>query len=177
MDRMVPGSGPELGILGTARVYGSVTEDPPMLQTIVAALLLASPAYAQDAPKEAPKVAEKASASTPDEKYTAAIVETIKMTTAGQLDQWMDKYCDPERCKHEQTRDKMKRYSLASAQKWSGACLHEGDTIKVQQTRGQVTDPDGAMWYLTCEGRQIGVGVRGRYDADADRIWFSQLGF
>ena len=42
---------------------------------------------------------------------------------------------------------------------------------------GEVTEPDGAMWYLTCEGRQIGVGVRARYDKDKDRVWVTQLGF
>lgn len=112
-----------------------------------------------------------------DKKVTAAIVETIKMTTAGELDKWMDQYCDPSKCRDAGARSELKAYQLKSANKWSKACLLEGDTIEVKQRKGEVTDADGALWYLRCEGRQLGVPVRARYDKETDRVWFLQLGF
>lgn len=112
-----------------------------------------------------------------DKKVTAAIVETIKMTSAGQLDAWMDKWCDKRKCRDTATRNEMKEYSLKSAKNFSKACLLEGDTIKVKQRKGEMTDPDGAIWWLSCEGRMVGVPVKARYDKEADKVWFLQLGF
>ena len=103
--------------------------------------------------------------------------ETIKITTAGELDKWMDQYCDASKCRDAGARSELKAYQLKSANKWSKACLLEGDTIEVKQRKGEVTDADGALWYLRCEGRQLGVPVRARYDKETDRVWFLQLGF
>lgn len=112
-----------------------------------------------------------------DKKVTAAIVETIKMTSAGQLDQWIEKYCHKERCRDTAAKNELKNYQLKSAQKWSKACLLEGDKIEVKQRKGEVTDSNGALWYLKCEGRQLGVPVRAKYDKEADRVWIVQTGF
>lgn len=129
---------------------------------LVGLLALASPAHADDAV---------------DAKVTAAIVETIKMTSAGQLDAWMDKYCDKNKCRDTSARTEMKEYSLKSAKSFSKACLLEGDKIEVKQRKGDVASADGGIWWLKCEGRQIGVPVKARYDKEADRVWFLQLGF
>ena len=125
-------------------------------------LLAAAPAFADEAA---------------DNKVKAAIVDTIKLTTAGELDKWMDQYCDASKCRDAGARSEMKAYQLKSANKWSSACLLPSDTIEIKQLKGEVTDPEGVLWYLKCEGRQLGVPVRARYDATADRVWFLQLGF
>lgn len=112
-----------------------------------------------------------------DKRVEAAIVETIQMTTAGQKDAWIEKYCDPKRCRDVAAKNDMKNYQLKSAQNYSKACLVGEDSITVKQKKGEVTDPDGALWYMKCEGRALGVPIRMRYDSEADRIWFVQLSF
>ena len=89
----------------------------------------------------------------------------------------MDKYCDPTRCRDAAARTEMKEYSLKSAKNFSKACLLEGDTIQVKQRKGEVTDAGGAIWWLRCEGRAVGVPVKARYDKEKDHVWFLQLGF
>lgn len=118
-----------------------------------------------------------------DKAAEAAIVETIQMTTAGQKDEWIAKYCDPEkRCRDLAAKNDMKAYQLKSAQNYSKACLIDGNSIQVKQKKGELTDPDGALWYMKCEGRALGVPIRLRYVKDADdstkgRFWFVQLSF
>ncbi len=112
-----------------------------------------------------------------EEKVKAAIVETIQLTTAGKKDEWIEKYCDPKRCRDKAAKNDMKSYQLESARKYSRACLNDDGTVTVKQKKGEVTDSDGALWYLKCEGRALGVPIRMRYDAEADRVWFVQLSF
>lgn len=118
-----------------------------------------------------------------DKAAQAAIVETIQMTTAGELDAWITKYCDPEkRCRDLAAKNDMKSYQLKSAKNYSKACLVNGDSVVVKQKKGELTDPDGALWYLKCEGRALGVPIRLRYVPDAEdkskgRFWFVQLSF
>lgn len=112
-----------------------------------------------------------------DKKVEAAIVETIKMTTAGQKDAWIEKYCDPKRCRDLAAKNDMKNYQLESARKYSQACLLEGDKVEIKQKKGEVTDIEGALWYMKCNGRALGVPIRMRYDSEASRIWFVQLSF
>lgn len=112
-----------------------------------------------------------------DKRVEAAIVETINMTTAGDKDGWIEKYCDPNKCRDLAAKNDMKRYQLESAHKYSKACLVDGDHVQIKQKKGEVTDKDGALWYMKCEGRALGVPIRMRYDAEADRIWFVQLSF
>ena len=113
-----------------------------------------------------------------DKRVEAAIVDTIKLTSAGQLDTWIDKWCDPNRCHDTAAKNDMKNYQLKSAQNFSKACLQEGDTVSVKQKKGDVmNDKDGALWYLNCKGRMLGVPVRVRYDKEKDKLWFTQLSF
>ncbi|MCB9671386.1 MAG: hypothetical protein H6734_18035 [Alphaproteobacteria bacterium] len=112
-----------------------------------------------------------------DKRIEAAIVDTIKMTTAGEKDQWLEKYCDPKRCRDKASLEDMKAYQLESARKYSQACL-VNDGVEVKQKKGDVaTDPEGSLWYLKCTGRALGVPIRMRWDQEADRIWFVQLSF
>lgn len=111
-----------------------------------------------------------------DTKVTAAIVETIQMTTAGELDAWIAKYCDPNRCTDEARKAEWKAYQLKQANLKAGACLKDG-TVSVKQRMGDASTGAETRWFIRCEGREMPVAVRFRYDAAEDRVWFSHLGF
>lgn len=110
-------------------------------------------------------------------KATAALVETIEMTSTGQLDAWMDKYCEPERCKASTQRSEWKAYQLKQAQAKAGACMTPEKKVTVSQRRGEVASGDEVIWFIKCEGRQMPVSVRFRYDKEADRFYYAHLGF
>lgn len=111
-----------------------------------------------------------------DAKVTAAIVETIEMTTKGELDGWMAKYCDPKRCVDERTKSEWKAYQLKQANLHSAACLKDGK-IDVSQRTGDAATDDEVRWYIRCEGRQIPIAMRFHYDKEKDQVFFSHLGF
>lgn len=111
-----------------------------------------------------------------DAKVTAAIIETIQMTSAGELDAWITKYCDPTRCTDDARKEEWKAYQLKQANLRASACLHDG-AIKVKQRMGDAGTGQETRWFLTCTGREMAVAVRFRFDAEADRVWFGHLGF
>ncbi len=126
-------------------------------------LALLSPAHADDAALDA--------------KVKAALVETIEMTTAGDLDGWIKKYCDPNRCQGERQINDFKAFQLKQANLKAKFCMSESKEITVKQRMGEIATGEEVRWYITCEGRQLPAAMRFRYDKEGDRIWFSHLGF
>ena len=124
---------------------------------------LFNPAHAEDATLEA--------------KVKAALVETIEMTSAGDLDGWITKYCDPNRCGEARAREEFKIYQLKQANLKSKLCMNEAKEINVSQTKGDIASGEEVRWYIKCEGRQMPAAMRFRYDKEADRVYFSHLGF
>ncbi|MEZ4317376.1 MAG: hypothetical protein R3F61_07720 [Myxococcota bacterium] len=112
-----------------------------------------------------------------DAKVKAALVETIEMTTAGDLDGWIDKYCDPNRCAEARAREEFKAYQLKQANLKSKQCMSAEKEIHVSQRQGEIASGEEVRWYIKCEGRQMPAGMRFRYDKEADRVWFTHLGF
>lgn len=112
-----------------------------------------------------------------DTRATAALVETIELTSTGQHDTWMDKYCDPSRCKDASQRSQWKSYQLKQAEAKAGLCMTGDKKVTVSQRRGEVVSGEEVVWFVKCEGRQMPVGVRFRYDKEGDRFYFTHLGF
>ena len=112
-----------------------------------------------------------------DKKVTDALVETIEMTTAGNLDAWIEKYCDPKRCHDNASRGEFKNYQLKQANLKAKTCMTEDKKITVTQRTGEVGSGSEVRWYIKCEGRMMPAAMRFRYDKDGDRVWFSHLGF
>ncbi|MCB9679157.1 MAG: hypothetical protein H6737_28905 [Alphaproteobacteria bacterium] len=127
------------------------------------ALALFSTAHAEDANLEA--------------KVKAALVETIEMTSAGDLDGWITKYCDPNRCGEARAREEFKLYQLKQANLKAKMCMNDAKEITVTQQNGDIASGEEVRWYIKCEGRQMPAAMRFRYDKEADRVWFSHLGF
>jgi len=127
------------------------------------ALALFTPAHADDAALDA--------------KVTAALVETIEMTTAGDLDGWIAKYCDPNRCGEARAREEFKLYQLKQANLKSKMCMNDKKEITVSQRKGEISSGEEVRWYIKCEGRQMPAAMRFRWIKDSDTIVFSHIGF
>ena len=112
-----------------------------------------------------------------DKKVTDALVETIEMTSAGNLDAWITKYCDPQRCHDNASKAEFKNYQLKQANLKAKTCMTEDKKITVTQRTGEVGSGTEVRWYIKCEGRMMPAAMRFRYDKEADRVWFSHLGF
>lgn len=116
-----------------------------------------------------------------DKRVEAAIVETIQLTSAGQFDAWINKWCDPKRCFDTAAKNEMKAYQLKSAKNFSKACLVGENAVSVKQKKGDpALKPDGVTWYLNCKGRMLGVPIRiivKDPGQKTERITFGQLSF
>ncbi len=135
--------------------------------SLLALPLVLTPAFAEDPPD--PGALEK--------KVKAALVETIEMTSSGDLDGWIEKYCDPSRCSESQARNEFKAYQLKQAKLKAARCMNDKKEVTVSQMNGDIASGKEVRWYIKCEGRQMPAGIRFRYDAENDRVYFSHLGF
>jgi hypothetical protein len=146
---------------------------------LLLAVLLAFPALAEDAP--AAPAPEPAAAEAPvasvEGKAAIVIVDTIKMTTDGKFDEWMDKHCDPAKCDDAKARGGWKSYQLQSAQKYGGACLLAEDTVDIVRWQGNLEADGKARAYVKCTKRQLPVPVGLVYDAEKGQVFVSQLSF
>lgn len=111
-----------------------------------------------------------------DAKVEAAIVDTIKMTSAGEMDAWMAKYCDPKRCADARTKGEWKAYQLKQAKLHSAACMKD-EKIDVAQRQGDPATDEDVKWFIRCEGRMMPIAMRFTYVKDQDRVYFSHIGF
>jgi hypothetical protein len=91
-------------------------------------------------------VVKAPAADTPD----YAIVQTIKMLSAGEMDAWMDAWCYAPRCETAEARDSMKAYQLASAQKNAAKCLHDDDTLWVTARKSNPNQADEQRIFTHC---------------------------
>jgi hypothetical protein len=131
--------------------------------------LVLAPAFAEE-----PAATDEA---TLEKKVKAALVETIEMTSAGDLDGWIAKYCDPSRCSEAQARNEFKTYQLKQANLKAAKCMNADKEITVSQKNGEIASGKEVRWYIKCEGKQMPSGIRFRYDAEKDHVYFSHLGF
>jgi len=145
----------------------------------------AMPEEAAEAPPEVPVVvpepatAKPASAEPDAEvqaKAEAAVIESIQLLREQKFDNWISKYCDPQRCHDAQSKDEWKAYQLKQAGAHAKSCLGEGDTLDVARWVGDLKEGKYGKVFVKCEGRQLPVPVELRQDDDG-RIWISQLSF
>ena len=135
--------------------------------SLLALPLVFAPAFAEGPPD----------AASLEKKVKDALVETIEMTSAGNIDGWIEKYCDPSRCGESRSLNEFKTYQLKQATLKSARCMNEKKEINVSQMQGDIASGKEVRWFIKCEGRQMPAGIRFRYDGENDRVYFSHLGF
>jgi hypothetical protein len=119
------------------------------------ALLSASPALAGDLEDRAAKL----------------LAEAIQVAESGDLDTWIDRFCDPERCHTPQSKDQWKAYQLKQLKQQGKHCV-DGGKVTVTRWRGELgTAPHKAKAYVQCSNRQLPPPVEFRYDADKDKLY------
>ena len=122
---------------------------------IAGTLLLSSTAMAGDLEDRAAKV----------------LAEAIQVAESGDLDTWIKKFCDPQRCETPQQKDQWKAYQLKQLTQQGKHCVSNGK-VTVTRWRGDLSQaPNKAKAYVQCSNRELPPPVEFRYDAAADKLW------
>ena len=125
----------------------------PLLLT--AALLFSSTAFAGELEDRAAKV----------------LAEAIQVAEKGDLDTWIKKFCDPERCHTPVSKDQWKAFQLKQLKQQGKHCVVDGK-VTVARWRGSLSEgTNRAKAYVNCSNRQLPPPVEFRYDAQKDKIW------
>ena len=106
----------------------------------------------------------------------AVLDETVNMLVDGKTDEWIEKHCDPKKCRDQIDKDRFKQYALKSATQHGKACLH-GDDKKTKVERVKGDPPSGVkfMVYVSCTGRQMPPPVGMRFDTEGKRYVVNSL--
>ncbi|MFK7928882.1 MAG: hypothetical protein AB8H79_11890 [Myxococcota bacterium] len=116
-------------------------------------------------------VSAQAQAGELEDRASKVLAEAIQVAQKGDLDTWIKKFCDPERCHTALSKDSWKAYQLKQLAQNGKHCV-EGDKVEVVRWRGALgEDPNKAKAYIKCSNRQLPPPVEFRYDKAADKIY------
>lgn len=106
-----------------------------------------------------------------EDRAANVLAEAIKVAESGDLDTWIKKFCDPERCHTPQSKAQWKAYQLKQLSLQGKHCVVDGK-VTVTRWRGDLSQaPNKAKAYVQCTNRQLPPPVEFRYDAAADKLW------
>lgn len=84
----------------------------------------------------------------------AAIIESMTMIGAGQLDEWIAKYCDASTCPDTAAKESLKTYQLKSSSKTAHECMTSDGGILV--TRREANEAEGTTRvYVFCGANRM----------------------
>jgi hypothetical protein len=139
----------------------------------LAGLFVVSNAVAGD-PAPAPAPAPAAAPSTRVAKAETAMVETLQMVRAGNVDEWIGKWCDPNTCNGKYAIEQYKTYQLKSVANFGGECLwgDAKDHIQIVRWKDDPETTEEPTFYIKC-GERLPVPITVRYDGD--RVWVTKM--
>ncbi|MFT7518557.1 MAG: hypothetical protein ACI9MC_000689 [Kiritimatiellia bacterium] len=106
----------------------------------------------------------------------AVLDETVNMLVDGKADEWIEKHCDPNKCRDQIDKDRFKQYAIKSATQHGGACLHgEKKETQVERVRGEPASGVKFMVYVNCTGRQMPPPVGMRWEPESKRYVVNSL--
>lgn len=106
-----------------------------------------------------------------EDRASKVLAEAIEVAIKGDLDTWIKKFCDPERCHTNLSKDQWKAYQLKQLAANGKGCVVDGK-VTVARWRGALKDePNKAKAYVQCTNRQLPPPVEFRYDKAADKIY------
>lgn len=106
-----------------------------------------------------------------EDRAAKLLADAIEVAEKGDLDTWITKFCDPERCHTPQSKDQWKAYKLKQLKQQGKHCV-DGGKVTVTRWRGALgEEPFKAKAYVQCSNRQLPPPVEFRYDKKSDKMY------
>lgn len=106
-----------------------------------------------------------------EDRASKLLADAIEVAASGDLDTWIKKFCDPERCHTPLSKSQWKAYQLKQLKAHGKSCVVDGK-VTVARWRGSLSEGTmKAKAYVTCTNRQLPPPVEFRYDKAADKLW------